>query len=227
MRKRLIPLAIFLIAGFFLLKAKKEAVTTTSDHPQEVLESPTPTPPSLSAKKPPTEASPTEFRETFQREVRLSSRLDEHPEETERRLNLMAAKLRSEDQRFLKEIVLDTNAGGDDRAVAEEILGRSTAPSTPSLLEEIASRDWGSLKDPQRSDFERALSARAIEQLGTHPSAAAENSLKTLTQTLNDSFLVDRAHRALLARSGQVAPPEKQDLEALQALTPSGPHPHH
>lgn len=195
--------------GPVLAETMKEPIATSASNPSAI---------ALPAKNSDLEESP--FKIEFQREVALSSRIDPDPERSERRLDLLAAKISSEDQRFLKKIVMDPEANGDHRAVAEEILGRS--PSSESYLEEIAGRELADWKNSQRNDFERALSARAIEHLGHLPSAEAENSLRKLTQKLQDSFLVDRAHRALLARTGKVPSPEAQDQEALKVLTSRG-----
>lgn len=166
----------------------------------------------------PAKAAPPELSPEIQDEVRRAGQIDPDPLASERRLDRLAQALKTEEILSLSEFVRDFAADGDQRAVGVELLARSPSDAALGALEQIALSPVPKLGEPRREGFERALRARALEGLGSHPNRAADRALRHVADSTDDAFLSDRARRALASRSGQAPDPARQDDEALKKL---------
>lgn len=154
----------------------------------------------------------------IQEEVLRAGQPDPDPLASERRLDRLALELKPEEIQLLSRFVRDFAADGDQRAVGVELLARSPSEAALAALESIALTPVPQLGEPRREGFERALRARALEGLGSHPLDGAGKALQHVASSTDDSFLLDRARRALSARNGQAPEPAKQDNDALRKL---------
>lgn len=142
--------------------------------------------------------------------------LHDDPSESMERLQKKAGALSGEDIRALEALALENGREGDRRFLAVELLTMNAAPESARSLERIAVSSRP--QRPLEPQLETALRARAIEGLGSHRSGIGQELLKKSLARLDESFLLDRAHRALLATEGAARSPEEQDQEALGRL---------
>jgi hypothetical protein len=161
---------------------------------------------------------PPDISAAILKEAERSGQLDSHPQATEERLNVMAAKLSPAEVQQMAEVVKAPSNNGDLRSLAVELLVRNKNEGTLTSLEEIILSKWPTSADPRITGFEQALRARAIEGLEAHPSTAASKVLENALARTEDPFLKDHAQRAYLHRQGQVRSVEEQDQEALKKI---------
>lgn len=185
-------------------------------------------------REPASEAAPAPRRETTPREpaarpsgsddlkswieaeaLRVGA-LDDNPNESLRRMGKRAEALKAPEVPALEALALENGREGDRRFLAVELLALSPLPESARALGRIAIS--GRPAQPLEPALETALRARALEGLGSHRSSEGRKVLRASLGRLDESFLVDRAQRALHAAEGAVAPPHEQDTRALETI---------
>lgn len=146
---------------------------------------------------------------------------DENPDLTLTRLRERAERLTETDLKSLEILALDPGGNGDQRFLSVEMIAMSPLEQSAEALGRIAVAQ--SPSRPIEPLLESALRARALEGLGAHSSPIGREVLRKSLERLDESFLIDRAQRALLAAEEKVPPPEEQDRSALDQLLRSGP----
>lgn len=147
-----------------------------------------------------------------------SGQLDPDPAASEERLREMAARLKAADLDWLRSQVLNSQKEGDWRVTSVELLARSPALEAIPLNEAIVLSPVPSSEEALIISFEKALRARALEGIESHPSPNATKSLQRIASQAADPFLADRAHRALAHRQGLAPSLRAQDETALGTL---------
>lgn len=160
-----------------------------------------------------------QLRETYSDHLMAVSQLDEHPELTEVKLKKFAQEMSEADLKKLHQKTLDSHLSGDDRWLAIYLLSLSDANQSISLLEDVALSPSPSLAHDLGVEFEKSIRAQAIEGLeNSSNKKMALMSLNKLSQRLDDRFLLDRVHRALLHLEKGSLSLEEQDRKALENL---------
>jgi hypothetical protein len=222
-QRRLLLPVVFLILlmwlGFGMIprQGQRASQEGSATHPMDASQE-TATTDAASAASQGTTASASKLSAAVKEEFERVGSLDEDPEASARRMDVLAERLKTPERKELRRMALDPFSDGDERAVAVELLARSSSEEAVPLLESIASDPPPKLQDSRQSSFEQVLRARAIEGLGEHPSPSAVASLRRVAGRTEDAFLLDRTRRALAAREAHVPAPEKQDEDALRRL---------
>lgn len=162
---------------------------------------------------PSAEGASGELPEWLQREADNISRLQDDPEETQKRLKELAGQVKDADVALLQGLALNPHADGDARFLSVYILGLSDLERAQESLETIALTPLPPSHDARLTNQEEILRAEAVESL------RQTEGLKKVLAGTDNSFLSDRAQRNLLYREGKVrASPEQQDQIALTQL---------
>ncbi len=155
----------------------------------------------------------------WKNQVAAVAKLDQNPEEIEKKLKEKALTLSIRDLEKLTNISLDFQKPGDERALAAYLISFQMDKAAVPFLEQIALTPISNQQTLPAQEFEMVVRAIAIEGLGRNlDSSSAQKSLRKVIQATDNSFLSDRAHREMQAADKKVAPSEAQDLAALKKL---------
>lgn len=222
-------LLIFIVASFLLILfeityIKKDATKNNqltkeqTAHRQQERE-PQATPSKADDEKP-NPAKDVNHNNIIENESRQIGLIDEHPDQTEKRLKELAYSLKPKDLRELKQKTLNMSLNGDDRMLSVYLLSLSQHENTAQLLEDIAATPIQIPKDQYRQyEFENVLRSQAIEGLQNRENKnQAISSLSKLISKLSDSYLLNRSQIALSHRTNNTDKVEAQDLNALKKI---------
>lgn len=153
------------------------------------------------------------YPELVKNEAEAMARLVDQPEEVQKRLRELAAKMQESDLATLQESALNPQLNGDHRFLAIYLLGESALEKAQASLETIAISPIPKLEEARMVNQEEILRGHAVESL------RETESLKRVLAQVDNGFITDRAQRNLLYREGKVSSsPEQQDQEALSQL---------
>ncbi len=161
------------------------------------------------------------FEQYFLVESRQIANLQANPAEIEQRLDNLAEAITPTDIQKLSKIMQDVNSGGDERALAVEILSRKRTPEALMALEDfVKSHETTTKENWSRSqEFESVMRAQAVEGIAAYPQKeTALTSLNTLAKQVDESFLLDRIARSSENVKGNVPSTQQQDDDALRKL---------
>jgi len=157
------------------------------------------------------------FKAEFVKESLSIGQIQNDPDQTELRLQVMADNLKTEQIKYLSAILTDLNRNGDERTLAVELLSLNTGLESHQALKAFVENEvfgFGA-----RVDFELALRAQAVEGLvNFSDKSVVIQSLDYLKQKTKYSFLHDREERALNFVKGYTVSPQQQDNEALKKI---------
>lgn len=152
----------------------------------------------------------------YKSESKRIGAVDPDPESTQKRLEVFAAELNSEEMVWLKKQSLDPKSEGDARFFAVFLLALN--PNSMGQLKEIASTKIPKNKNQGIVELERQIRAQAIEGISRKcGDKLAEEAILDVMEKQNDEFLQDRGHRSLYAWR-TCKPIEEQDKDALSRL---------
>jgi len=150
----------------------------------------------------------------YELESKRIGAVDPNPEETKKRLEVMARDLTPGEILWLEAEAVNPKVNGDGRFFATYLLALCSKPEAMVALGKLAISPVPDSKNKGRVELERQIRAQAIEGLGR---AKARDPLLDVVEKQPDEFLRDRAHRALYeARGGKKV--EEQDREGLEKL---------
>lgn len=160
----------------------------------------------------------TAFQQQLKIESDLIGQTTDHIEETEKRLQKMAEALDSSQLSYLKNVVMDLNQAGDERALAIELLSRNASSVAAQTLKEFALSNDRGLRGVAK-DQEIVFKAQAIEGIAAQSQKSlALQYLSEISRKTDSAFLNDRALRAQAVIKDNFESLEKQDQKALEKL---------
>ena len=166
--------------------------------------------------------SPEVFVKKFKAEVLQIGKIQNKPEEVDKRLKQLAFEMRPQDVEGMYEIISNENANGDERALAVELLSiKNDTNSLIALQNFVASKKTiNGTKWDVKKEIETVLRAQAVESIATYPEKEiALSTLNYLQSKVDDKFLSERIGRASSGiLTGNSKANQQQDDEALKKL---------
>ncbi len=145
--------------------------------------------------------------------------LQASPEDSEKRIQSLAAKLTAQDLNSLSHVITDKKSGGDKRALAVELLSRHQSVEALRKLEEFVQDHDDSGTWSREREFESVLRSQAVEGIAAFSQKdVAITSLTKLDPKISESFLKDRIKRNVANLKNQAPSPTIQDEDALRKL---------
>ncbi|MBC7420237.1 MAG: hypothetical protein H7328_05865 [Bdellovibrio sp.] len=167
------------------------------------------------------EAVPITFEERFKSETLQIASLQASPGQVEQRLEALALSMTSNDIQSLSKIMQNPARNSDERAMAVEILSLKKTPESLRALEGFVKTHQPTTKEnwSRSQEFESVMRAQAVEGIAAYPEKdLALTSLNSLSQQVDESFLLDRIMRSSVSVKGKAAATEQQDDAALKKL---------
>jgi len=162
------------------------------------------------------------FQEHFNRITKSIGTITENPEEADLEISNLAMTLDRTQLNELYTKVISKYSNGDEKLLAVELLSRSSLPETIEHLKNIASSSASeSSYDSSLTQQEfQSLQVSAIEGLTQKPQLKheAKLALNSLSQSTDNTLLLDRIKRAQAALDGRAPSPEAQDKAALEQV---------
>lgn len=158
-----------------------------------------------------------QFRSDFKYEVDQIGMTQANPDQIENRLQGLSRQMEPEHKIYLKTVLNNQNANGDDRAMAIELLTRNQTAESVEILKNYAANESTNLG--ARAEQELVFKAQAIEGLAAyqdHP--VAISYLDEIRKKTSYPFLQDRARRAEAVLKNEGPAIETQDLDALKKI---------
>lgn len=170
----------------------------------------------------PTIISPEVFVKKFKSEALQIGKIQNKPEEAEKRLRRLASEMRPQDVEGMYEIISDENANGDQRALAVELLSMKNDTNSLIALQNFVAnkKTINGTKWDVKKELETVLRAQAVESIATYPQKEiALSTLNYLQSKVDDKFLSERIGRATSGiLTGNNKSSQQQDDEALKKL---------
>jgi hypothetical protein len=189
--------------------AKVLAALETEDKAAQVVARPVVIPPEVFVKK-------------FKSEALQIGKIQNKPEEAEKRLRQLATEMRPQDVEGMYEIISDENANGDQRALAVELLSMKNDTNSLIALQNFVAnkKTINGTKWDVKKELETVLRAQAVESIATYPQKEiALSTLNYLQSKVDDKFLSERIGRATSGiLTGNNKSSQQQDDEALKKL---------
>lgn len=168
------------------------------------------------------ETSLQQFKTEFHHEVLQVGKTTDEPNAVENRMQSIARQMEPEHIQYLEQVLLDRKQGGDERAMAVELLSRNQSEQAENILKNFILQDQGAVvnnKGQRQQEQEIIFKAQAIEGIaGREDKSLARKHLDEIANKSSQSFLVDRAKRAKAQIDGQLRSLDSQDNEALKKL---------
>ncbi len=162
------------------------------------------------------------FVEKFKKESLEISKIQNNPEEAQKRLKELAKEMAPADVQNLYDIMSDENNDGDQRALAVELLSLKNDTSSLLALQNFVanSTNVNGSKWDRKKELETVLRAQAIESIAAYPQKdIAASTLNFLQERVDEKFLSDRIGRAAAGlQKKDKFTIEQQDDEALEEL---------
>lgn len=162
------------------------------------------------------------FVEKFKKESLEISKIQNNPEEAQRRLKELANEMTPADVQNLYEVMSNENNDGDQRALAVELLSLKNDTSSLLALQNFVANSTtiNGTKWDRKKELETVLRAQAIESIAAYPQRdIAVSTLNFLQEKVDEKFLSDRIGRAAAGlQKKDVFTIEQQDNEALEEL---------
>lgn len=166
--------------------------------------------------------SPEVFVKKFKSEALQIGKIQNKPEEAEKRLRQLATEMRPQDVEGMYEIISDENANGDQRALAVELLSMKNDTNSLIALQNFVAnkKTINGTKWDVKKELETVLRAQAVESIATYPQKEiALSTLNYLQSKVDDKFLSERIGRATSGiLTGNNKSSQQQDDEALKKL---------
>lgn len=166
--------------------------------------------------------SPEVFVKKFKSEALQIGKIQNKPEEVEKRLRQLASEMRPQDVEGMYEIISDENANGDQRALAVELLSMKNDTNSLIALQNFVAnkKTINGTKWDVKKELETVLRAQAVESIATYPQKEiALSTLNYLQSKVDDKFLSERIGRASSGiLTGNNKSSQQQDDEALKKL---------
>lgn len=165
---------------------------------------------------------PASFKDHFEQVAQSIGQTTANTQEADQAVTNLALKVTSAQLNELYSQATSQHTSGDEKLLATELLIRSPLAESLNYLKKIvnssAAEKFGNSPTAQQ-EF-RSIQMSAIEGLGQKPQFKSEAKvvLKQLSQTIEDSLLLDRIQRTRYAIDGKVPAPEIQDQRALERV---------
>ena len=161
-----------------------------------------------------------EFLAQFKEESEQIGRPQKNIEQLENRLQSWARHLDENEIDYLSSVIKDRDRGGDERAMALDLLGRNqSSQSLTNLKEFVLSEGTGAGDARSRLDEELIFKVQAVEEIAASSSPAeAMSHLNEIQNQTEQSFVKDRAQRSLSSLKGLAPSTESQDNSALKKM---------
>lgn len=165
---------------------------------------------------------PEVFVKKFKSEALQIGKIQNKPEEADKRLRQLASEMRPQDVEGMYEIISDENVNGDQRALAVELLSiKNDTNSLIALQNFVANKKTiNGTKWDAKKELETVLRAQAVEGIAVYPEKEiALSTLNYLQSRVDDKFLSERIGRASSSiLTGSTKSSQQQDEEALKKL---------
>jgi hypothetical protein len=165
---------------------------------------------------------PEVFVKKFKTEALQIGKIQNKPEEAEKRLRQLANEMRPQDVEGMYEIISDENASGDQRALAVELLSMKNDTNSLIALQNFVAnkKTINGTKWDAKKELETVLRAQAVEGIAVYPQKEiALSTLNYLQSRVDDKFLSERIGRASSGiLTGNNKSSQQQDDEALKKL---------
>jgi hypothetical protein len=165
---------------------------------------------------------PEVFVKKFKTEALQIGKIQNKPEEAEKRLRQLANEMRPQDVEGMYEIISDENANGDQRALAVELLSMKNDTNSLIALQNFVAnkKTINGTKWDAKKELETVLRAQAVEGIAVYPQKEiALSTLNYLQSRVDDKFLSERIGRASSGiLTGNNKSSQQQDDEALKKL---------
>lgn len=165
---------------------------------------------------------PEVFVKKFKSEALQIGKIQNKPEEADKRLRQLASEMRPQDVEGVYEIISDENANGDQRALAVELLSMKNDTNSLIALQNFVAnkKTINGTKWDAKKELETILRAQAVEGIAVYPEKEiALSTLNYLQSRVDDKFLSERIGRASSSiLTGSAKSSQQQDEEALKKL---------
>lgn len=146
------------------------------------------------------------------REEALNVGQTQDPAAAQKALEELAAQVTAEDVMALRNKSLDSSISTDERALIVQVLTLSPLPEAQEALLDIAASTAPERGEDRMNLEEGVLRAQAVEAL------KSQESLSEVIKRTSNSFVADRAQRALNHLAKGSPTPKEQDEKALKKV---------